>query len=291
MAIPAITISVLRFHVIALDRREMTAPLGGGLTGRSGTIAFIPTDRALCRTDMPQALRIRQIGRGRGDFIDQPRLHIDTDMLFIAVPIFLLALAANPGLWICRHFRQPLIIQLLDLLLSGLISLFPQRGFGNEVGGIHKGEHFTHESGRFEVVAHGGKQLREPSRPNASTDTGEEAIVRGGLRYREPTKPFGGQVFFQIPCQFSIREVFQELEQQTAKQPFDPIAVGSFELTHLRQSFRGIGQIGLKPAVGMRGRSQAVESNQFHLGHARLQGSRGRERDVDGAQYSKKCIQ
>jgi hypothetical protein len=48
------------------------------------------------------------------------------------------------------------------------------------MSGIHKGEHFTHESGRFELIAHGGKQLREPSRPNAGPDTGEEAIVRGG---------------------------------------------------------------------------------------------------------------
>ena len=134
-------------------------------------------------------------------------------------------------------------------------------------------------------------KLREPRRPNASPDTREQAIVWGGLRDREPTEPFGGQVFFEIPFQFSIGEVLHELEQQTVKQPFDPIAVCSFELTHLRQRVRGIGPIGLKPAVGMRGRYQTVEINHFHLGHVRLQGFIEREREVDGAQYSKKCNQ
>ena len=134
MAVPAITVSVFGLHIVALDCREMTAPFGGRLPGGRRAIAFISVDRALRGADMSQALRIRQIGRGRGHFIDEPRLHINADMLFIAVPVFLLALAANPGLWICRHFRQHLIIQLLDLLLSGLIALFPQRGFGDQDG-------------------------------------------------------------------------------------------------------------------------------------------------------------
>ena len=69
MAVPSITIPVLRFHVIALDGREMTASFGGRLTGWSRAIAFIPIDRTVRRTDMTQALGIRKIRRGRGYFI------------------------------------------------------------------------------------------------------------------------------------------------------------------------------------------------------------------------------
>jgi hypothetical protein len=43
------------------------------------------------------------------------------------------------------------------------------------------------------------------------------------------------------------------LEQQTAKQALDSIAGCPFELAHDRQGLGGIGQIGLRPAVGMRG--------------------------------------
>jgi len=108
-------------------------------------------------------------------------LPIDPDILIIAVPIFLFAFAADPGLRVSHDFRQPLIIQLLDLLLPGLISLFPQPSFAHEVGGILQGEHFTHEYGGFELMPHGGKQLREPSGPNAGPDTGKETRVRGRL--------------------------------------------------------------------------------------------------------------
>ena len=71
MAVSAIMVPVLRFHVVALDRREMAAPFGRRPTGWGRARAFIPVDRTLSRTHMPQALGIRQIGRGRGDFIDQ----------------------------------------------------------------------------------------------------------------------------------------------------------------------------------------------------------------------------
>jgi hypothetical protein len=37
-------------------------------------------------------------------------LHIHTDVLFIAVPILLLAFAANPGLLVDRHLRQDVIV-------------------------------------------------------------------------------------------------------------------------------------------------------------------------------------
>jgi len=40
------------------------------------------------------------------------------------------------------------------------------------------------------------------------------------------------------------------LEQQTAKQSLDAIAVSPFELTHLRQGLGGLGERGLKPAKG-----------------------------------------
>lgn len=56
------------------------------------------------------------------------------------------------------------------------------------------------------------------------------------------------------------------MEQQTAKQPLDSIAVGPFELAHVRQGLGGIGQIGLKPAVGMRGGDYTVKVTHFHLG-------------------------
>jgi len=46
---------------MALNRRERTTPLSGGLIGWSRAIAFIPIDRALCQADMPETLRIRQI--------------------------------------------------------------------------------------------------------------------------------------------------------------------------------------------------------------------------------------
>lgn len=85
--------------------------------------------------------------------------------------------------------------------------------------------------------------------------TGEEAIVERGLRQRESTKPFRGQIFFQIPLHLPIREIFHELQEQTVKQPLDPIAVGPFELAHVCQGLSGIGQITLKPTVGMSGRS------------------------------------
>ena len=88
IAVPPIAIPVFGLHVVALNRREVTVPLGRRLTSRSGTIALIRIDRALRRTDMPQALRIRQIGGRGGHFIDEPRLHVDTDMFLIAVPIF-----------------------------------------------------------------------------------------------------------------------------------------------------------------------------------------------------------
>ena len=71
MAIPSVTIPVFGLHIVALDRREMPAPLGGRLTGWSRARAFIPVDHALRRTDMTQAVGIRQIDRGRGHFISQ----------------------------------------------------------------------------------------------------------------------------------------------------------------------------------------------------------------------------
>jgi len=122
----------------------MTVPLGSGLPSGSRTITFIPIDRPLGGADMPEALGIGQIGRGGGHFVDQPGLHVHTDMLFIAVPIFLLALTPNPGLRVHRHLGQDVIVQLLNLLLPRLVALFPQRGFGNQMRGIHKREHFTH---------------------------------------------------------------------------------------------------------------------------------------------------
>ncbi len=238
MRIQPVAIPVLGFPVVPLDRGEMAVSLGCGLTGRGRTIPFIPIDRPLCGADMPQALSIRQIGRCRRHFVNQAGLHIHTDMLFIAVPILLLAFAANPGLLIHCHLREHFIVQLLNLLLARLIPFFPQRRFRNQMRGIHKGEHFTHQAGRFELLAHRRKQLRESSRPNASADAREEAVIRRGLGHGEPTKPFGGQIFFQIPFHFSIRKVFHELQQQTAKQALDPIAVGSFELPHVRKGLR-----------------------------------------------------
>lgn len=119
------------------------------------------------------------------------------------------------------------------------------------MGVIHKGEPFTHEPDRFELFAHRRKQLGEPSRPNAGADRGEQAVV--GLRQGESIKPFGRQIFFQQPCQFSIGEVFQELQEQTAKLPLDAIAVGPFELAQACQGFGGIRQIDLKPALGISG--------------------------------------
>ena len=212
MGLPAITVSVLRFHVVPLDGREMAAPLGRRLPRGGRAIAFISLDRSLRRTDMAQALGIWQIG-GRGrHFVDQARLHIHTDMFLIPVPILLLALAPNPGLRISRHFRQHVIIECLDFLLSRLVPLFPQRGFRNQMGGIHQGAPCTHEPRGLQLVTHRRKQWGEPCWPHAGTDTGKQAIVGGGLGQGKPTEPFGRESLFQILLPFPIREVCHELE-------------------------------------------------------------------------------
>ncbi len=74
MTVPSITVPVLRLHIVALDRREMTAPVGGRVTGGSRTITFIRRHRALCGTHMTKALRIGQISRGGGHFVDEARI-------------------------------------------------------------------------------------------------------------------------------------------------------------------------------------------------------------------------
>jgi hypothetical protein len=48
MTVPAVPIPVLGRHVVPLDRRQMTASLGGGLPGRSRAIALIAIDRRFC---------------------------------------------------------------------------------------------------------------------------------------------------------------------------------------------------------------------------------------------------
>lgn len=125
--------------------------------------------------------RLRQIGGRRGHFIDQPRLHIHTDMFLVAVSIFHFPLTANPGLLIRGHLGEDLVVERVDLLWSSLVPFFPQRGFRDQMRGIHKGEGLLHQAGGFELLAHDGKELREPRRPNPSTNTGEQAIVGGGL--------------------------------------------------------------------------------------------------------------
>jgi hypothetical protein len=76
MGIPPVPIAVLGFHVVAVDRGEMTAPLGGGLTGWSRTIAFLRIHRALRGTHMQEALGLGKIRRGRVHFVDEAGLHI-----------------------------------------------------------------------------------------------------------------------------------------------------------------------------------------------------------------------
>jgi len=98
MRIPRIGIPVLGCHVVPLNRREMTAPLGRGLARWSRIITFNGIHGPLSGTDMSEALGIRKISRSRGHLNNEARLHIHTAVLFIAVPILLLAFAANPGL-------------------------------------------------------------------------------------------------------------------------------------------------------------------------------------------------
>lgn len=109
----------------------MTASQGRGLPRWGRTIPFIRIDCPLRRSDMPQAWGIRKIGGRRRHFVNQSRLHIHTDVFFIAIPIRLLPLAANLRLWSHRDLWQHLAIQLFNLLLAGLVPLFPQRDFGN----------------------------------------------------------------------------------------------------------------------------------------------------------------
>ncbi len=52
MRIPPIAIPI-RFHIVPLNGREMTVPLGGSLPSGGRTIAFIPIDRPLGGADMP----------------------------------------------------------------------------------------------------------------------------------------------------------------------------------------------------------------------------------------------
>jgi hypothetical protein len=56
--------------------------------------------------------------------------------------------------------------------------------------GIHKCEHFTHQAGSLELSLHGGKRLREPSRPNLFVNGSEEAVIGCRLRLRKPIKSF-----------------------------------------------------------------------------------------------------
>ncbi len=78
MRIPAVAIPILRGHVVPLDRRQMTSPLGRSIVRRGRAIAFIRIHRPLPGTDMPQVLGIRKIRGGRGHFVDQAGLHIHT---------------------------------------------------------------------------------------------------------------------------------------------------------------------------------------------------------------------
>jgi len=157
-------------------------------------------------------------------------------------------------------------------LLPRLIAFFPQCGFRNQMGRIRKGEYFTHQPRRFQLLAHRGKQLGEARRANAGADSGKEAVGGGRLEQDKSTEPFGRQIQFQIAFEFSIQKGFHELQQETGKQPLGLIAVGPFELTHFCQELSGLGQIGLKPGLGMNGWQQTVEINHFHFGHGQLQG-------------------
>ncbi len=186
MRIPPIAIPILGFHIIPLNGREMTVPLGSGLPSWSRTIAFIPIDRPLGGADMPETLGIGQISRGGGHFVDQPGLHIHTHVFFVPIPLRLLPLTSNPGVLVHRHLRQHGIVQLLHLLLPRLVTFFPQRRFGNQMRGIHTREYVAHQPGRFELFAPGGKQLGTASRPDAGADTGEQAGVGRGFRQGAP---------------------------------------------------------------------------------------------------------
>jgi len=137
----------------------------------------------------------------------------------------------------------------------------PQRGFRNQMRGIHKSEHFTHEPCRFELREHGGKQLGEPSRPYPGMNACHETIVERGHRRHEAAEPFGRSIFFEIPGQVMTGEVFQVWQQKTVKQPFGFIAVRPFDADDFREGLLDIRQILLDPAVGMGRRSHTVKSN------------------------------
>ena len=70
-------------------------------------------------------LSVGQIRRSYCNFVNQARLHVNTDMAFVAVPILIFPLTTHTGLLIHGYFRQRLVVELFHFLRDHLVSLLP----------------------------------------------------------------------------------------------------------------------------------------------------------------------